>query len=70
MPAAVTTPPTMPALRAVEAKTVNSAPGKAPAADEEMMPGVPRDVNMEKLNKMIKSGKLSNKESEFYRKIE
>ena len=43
---------------------------KVPAVDEEMKPGEARDVNMEKLNKMIKAGKLSNKEAEFYRKIE
>jgi spermidine synthase len=57
-------------LPPVEAKAVKPVPEKAPAADEEMTLGVPRDVNMEKLNKMIKSGKLSNKEAEFYRKIE
>ncbi len=50
--------------------TLNTAPEKKTAADEEMKPGVPRDVNMEKLKKMIKSGKLSDKEAEFYRKIE
>ncbi|MFA6291214.1 MAG: hypothetical protein WC637_05495 [Victivallales bacterium] len=55
----------------LEAKAAaKPVPEKKSAADEEMKPGVPRDVNMEKLNKMIKAGKLSDKEAEFYRKIE
>lgn len=51
-------------------KTAKPAPEKSPDRAGEMKPGEPRDVNMEKLNKMIKSGKLSDREAEFYRKIE
>ena len=51
-------------------KTDKPAPENVSADDGGTKLGVPRDVNMEKLNKMLKSGKLSDKEAEFYRKIE
>jgi predicted membrane-bound spermidine synthase len=57
----------LPSMQAKAAKPVSE---KVPAVGEEMKPGDARDVNMEKLNKMIKAGKLSNKDAEFYRKIE
>jgi Na+-translocating ferredoxin:NAD+ oxidoreductase RnfG subunit len=56
-------------LPPAETKIAKPVPEKA-AAEEEMRPGISRDVNMEKLNKMLKSGKLSDKEADFYRKIE
>ena len=57
-------------LPSMQAKAVNPVMEKVPAVEEEMKPGEARDVNMEKLNKMLKAGKLSNREAEFYRKIE
>ncbi|MFA6568854.1 MAG: hypothetical protein WCS96_11630 [Victivallales bacterium] len=57
-------------LPPAEAKPGNPVPEKVSAADEEMKPGTPRDVNMDKLKKMIRAGTLSDKEAEFYRKIE
>ncbi|HBC86151.1 MAG TPA: hypothetical protein DCZ94_04265 [Lentisphaeria bacterium] len=37
---------------------------------ENIPTGVPRDVNMDKLNSKIKSGRLSSKEAEFYDKLD
>jgi hypothetical protein len=57
-------------LPPAEAKPVKPPPEKVFAADEEIMSGVPRDVNMGKLDKMLKSGKLSDREAGFYGKME
>lgn len=61
-------PPETKQLQLMPAEKKTAKP--TPDTGVEMKPGVPRDVNMEKLNKMIKSGKLSDREAEFYRKIE
>ncbi len=65
-------PPVMKQLRLppMEEKPVNPAPEKVSVADEENMSGAPRDVNMGKLDKMLKSGKLSDREAGFYGKME
>ncbi|MEI6425350.1 MAG: hypothetical protein WCP55_24280, partial [Lentisphaerota bacterium] len=54
----------------LEAKAVKPVPEKVLADDDKIASGLPRDLNMDKVKKMIKAGKLSDKEAEFYRKIE
>jgi spermidine synthase len=54
----------------LEAKAVKPIPEKNLADDDKIASGTPRELNMDKVKKMIKAGKLSGKEAEFYRKIE
>ncbi len=57
-------------LPPLEAKAVKPVPEKILADDDRIASGSPRDLNLDKVKKMIKTGKLSDKEAEFYRKIE